>query len=57
MMTAEREQRACVSFVYARGSDHTRGPDINRFSVAYVGDSKLARERIFSFGEWRSLSL
>jgi len=63
MMTTEREQRACVLFVYARGSDHTRGrdhthgPDINRFSVAYVADSKLARERIFLFGEWGSLSL
>jgi len=33
---AERKQRACISFVYACGSDHTCAPDVHGFSVAEI---------------------
>jgi len=33
---AEREHRACISFVYTCGSDHTCAPDVHGFSVAGI---------------------
>ena len=33
---AERKQSACISFVYACGSDHTCAPDVRGFPVAGI---------------------